>query len=342
MDLTMLAPGNNTNAVGESPVATANRAEPRAGEFQLNLDGQQVSNMMACARWGQPRFSRDAIGEFEFISSRFDATQGRSICVQANAVTRAGTNNFSGLLSGYFRDDDLNAKDFIFDRVLPYSNQQISTTFGGPIRTDRNHFFVNYEFERDPQTYAFNGPYPRFNVTDLTGTRTEHKSGVRSDNQLSQSLRLMTRANLWRFWQPYTDAASGGSTGGNTLHPSRASSKRLESNTWFANFTKTFGNRIVNELKPGYNYITSQDGQVVQSGSIRPAYPEPTSRLRETPPTPAGFAAMGRSSIATTSTCHRCTACRLSQTRARRKRLLCASDGAGRVPDGVLGIDRQL
>ena len=32
--------------------------------------------MMACARWGQPKFSRDAIGEFEFISSRFDATGG--------------------------------------------------------------------------------------------------------------------------------------------------------------------------------------------------------------------------------------------------------------------------
>ena len=55
MDLTMLAPGSNANAVGETPVATANRSEGRAGEFQLNLDGQQVSNMMACARWGQPQ-----------------------------------------------------------------------------------------------------------------------------------------------------------------------------------------------------------------------------------------------------------------------------------------------
>jgi hypothetical protein len=29
-------------------------------------------------REGQPRFSQDAIAEFEFLSSRFDATQGRS------------------------------------------------------------------------------------------------------------------------------------------------------------------------------------------------------------------------------------------------------------------------
>ena len=57
MDLTMLAPGSNANAVGESPIVLANGAQQHAGDFQLNLDGQQVSNMMACARWGQPKAS---------------------------------------------------------------------------------------------------------------------------------------------------------------------------------------------------------------------------------------------------------------------------------------------
>jgi hypothetical protein len=268
MDLTMLAPGSNANAVGESPIATANRSEAHAGDFQLNLDGQQISNMMACARWGQPKFSRDAIGEFEFISSRFDATQGRSTGVQVNAVTKAGTNSYAGTVSGYFRDSSLIAKDFIVNRVLPYSDQQFSTTFGGPLRRDRNHFFGYYEGEREPQSYFFNGPYAAFNIADLTGTRTEHKGGGRLDNQLNSSTRLMVRGNVWRYSQPFTDAANGGSTGGNSLHPSRASSKRLESNTFFANLTKTFGGHLVNELKPGYNYITSQDKQVVESPQI--------------------------------------------------------------------------
>jgi len=267
MDLTMLAPGSNANAVGESPIVLANRAEAHAGDFQLNLDGQQVSNMMACARWGQPKFSRDAIGEFEFVSGRFDATQGRSIGVQINAVTKAGTNTYAGTLSGFFRDAKLNAKDPIVNRVLPYSNQQISTTLGGPIRRDRVHFFGYYEGEREPQSYFFNGPYPKFNIGDLTGTRTENKGGARFDGQLSGSTRLTSRANVWRFWQPYTDAAAGGSTGGAALHPSRASSKKLESSTWFANLTKIFG-KLVNELKPGFNYITSRDIQVVQSPQI--------------------------------------------------------------------------
>jgi hypothetical protein len=262
LDLTMLAPGSRANAVGEAPIGT------HAGQFQLNLDGQQVSNMMACARWGQPKFSRDAIGEFEFVSSRFDATQGRSIGVQVNAVTRAGTNIYSGTFSGYFRDDDFNAPDPIVDRVLPYSNQQISATFGGPFSRDRAHFFGYYEGEREPQSYFFNSQYEDFNIDDLTGTRTENKVGARFDNQLSDSTRLMVRGNGWKFWQPYTDAAAGGSTGGATVHPSRASSKRLESAQVFATLTKTFGPRMFNELKPGYNYISSQDIQVVESPQI--------------------------------------------------------------------------
>jgi hypothetical protein len=249
MALTMLAPGSRTNAVTESPFGT------HAGQFQLNVDGQQVSNMMACARWGQPKFSRDAIAEFEFISSRFDATQGRSIGVQVNAITKSGTNQYSGTLSGYFRDDAFNAADFIVHRVLPYSDQQVSGTFGGPLKKDKAHFFGYYEGERNPQSYTFNSAYPKFNIPDLTGTQTEKKSGIRLDNQLSDRSRLMIRANGGKIFQPYTDASAGGSTGGATLHPSRASSKQLDTGQIFMTLTHTLRNNIVNEIKPGFNYI---------------------------------------------------------------------------------------
>ena len=95
-------------------------------EFQLNIDGQEVSVAQGGNR-GQPRFSRDAIGEFQFLSSRFDATQGRSTGLQVNAITKSGTNVSAGSFSGYFRDDNFNAADFLAGTVLPYSNQQLST-----------------------------------------------------------------------------------------------------------------------------------------------------------------------------------------------------------------------
>src|SRR5258706_3147061 len=166
LDLTLLAPGNRANAGGESPI-------PRAQVgFQINMDGQQVTNSIAGSNFGQPRYSRDSIAEFEFVSNRFDATQGRSMGVVVNAVTKSGTNQSSGTFSSYFRDSSLNAKDKVLNRVPVYSNQQLSATFGGPINRDRIHYFANYEWEREPQTYVYSGPYPIWNI-DLHGVRTQ-------------------------------------------------------------------------------------------------------------------------------------------------------------------------
>ncbi|HKC54830.1 MAG TPA: carboxypeptidase-like regulatory domain-containing protein, partial [Vicinamibacterales bacterium] len=79
LDLTMLTPGARTNSVGEAPVLGDGR-----GTYQLNVDGQQVTNYVQFNR-ANPRYSRDAIAEFEFVANRFDATQGRSMGVQVNA-----------------------------------------------------------------------------------------------------------------------------------------------------------------------------------------------------------------------------------------------------------------
>ncbi len=72
MSLALLAPGNRTNAQGATPVQ--DRGDVR--EFQLNVDGLQVTSNLGTGN--QARYSNDSIAEFEFISNRFDATQGRS------------------------------------------------------------------------------------------------------------------------------------------------------------------------------------------------------------------------------------------------------------------------
>jgi hypothetical protein len=187
VDLTMLAPGSRVNAVNETPVAS----QSTTVSFQLNLDGQTVTNLVAVG-FGQPRYSRDAIGEFEFITNRFDASQGRSSGVQVNAVTKSGTNTPSGTFSSYFRDDNFNAPDPISGTVIPYSDKQFSGTFGGPIMRDKFHYFGSYEFENEPQTYLYTTPYPRFN-TPITGTREERKAIVRFDYQFSPQNRWTLR-----------------------------------------------------------------------------------------------------------------------------------------------------
>ena len=134
VDLAMLAPGSRLNASTDEPGTLVGTVG--VGTFQLNVDGLRVTQNQTSG-FGQPKYSKDSIAEFEFVSSRFDATQGGSMGVQVNAITKSGTNIPSGSFSGYFRDDALVGKDFVQDRVLPYSNQQWSWTFGGPIRKDR-------------------------------------------------------------------------------------------------------------------------------------------------------------------------------------------------------------
>jgi hypothetical protein len=238
MDLTMLARGSRLNAVAEELAGL--------GAFQINLDGQQVTQRFV-ESFGQPRFSRDAITEFEFISNRFDASQGRSTGLQVNAVTKSGSNTLSGMVSGYFRDDRFNAADFIQQRVLPYSNQQVSATLGGPLRKDKIHFFGNYEFEREPLTFSYSSPYPRFNI-DQTGTRRQNQGGLRLDAQFTPQTRLAIRGAKYNNLIPYDPRFAGGAI----QHPSAAIETNRYSDNLLVTVSQVLGPRAVNELKGGY------------------------------------------------------------------------------------------
>ena len=260
MALSTLAPGMRANATDLGPT-TGERNGNR--EFQLNMDGQEVSVAQGGNR-GQPRFSRDAIAEFQFLASRFDATQGRSTGLQVNAITRSGSNVSAGTLSGYFRDDAFNASDFIAKKVLPYSNQQISATYGGPILRDRLHYFANYEREREPGTLTFNTPYPSFNVL-LTGTKRTDMTGLRLDYQLSSRTRVMLRGNHFAYHNPYElQSTQVGS------HPAAVENFKRRSDELFANMTRVITNKIVNEVKVGFNSHLYQTSNY----TYRPDHPQ--------------------------------------------------------------------
>jgi hypothetical protein len=244
LDLTMLAAGSRINTVSSDDLM------PKAsvGTSQLNVDGHQVTSTISATGFGQPHYGRDSIAEFEFVANRFDASQGRSAGVQVNAVTKSGTNTFTGSTAGYFRSDRWNARDFIVNRVLPYSNQQFSTTFGGPIRKDKIHFFASYEYEREPSTQTYTTAYKSFNQ-DMTGTRTDPKAGGRLDFQFSPQVRLMVRGNVSRLFTPFDPRYTGGSS----QSPSSSESTARPSNELYGALTQVLGNRAVNEIKVGYD-----------------------------------------------------------------------------------------
>ncbi|MBI4206444.1 MAG: TonB-dependent receptor [Betaproteobacteria bacterium] len=246
MDLAMLAPGaRDTQVRGGGPSSAQGTGRQRGGgDYQLNVDGQSITNLLSASDSGQPKFSRDAIAEFELLSSRFDATQGRSSGVQVNAVTKSGTNQLAGTFSGYFRHDKLRAADLVTGRNLPYENQQLSGTFGGPIRRDRLHFFGNYEYEREPQTAVWTTPFPKFNI-DLSGAQTQKIGGGRVDAQFSPRTRLTVRTAIWRD-------KSGPSGGSSTVAPSSVGDNFNRSSQYIGTLTQVLSSSTVNEIKGGY------------------------------------------------------------------------------------------
>ena len=212
--------------------------------FQLNLDGQQVTQKIS-GGFGQPKFSRESIGEFQIVTNLFDITQGRSAGVQVQAVSRAGTNRTTGSFYGYFRDGALNSPDFLTKTVLPYQNQQIGGALGGPIVKDKLHYFASYEYEREPGT-TFSAPAALPGQTFTIPYKNSQNSVlVRVDDQISTNDRVTARASRWNWSNPFVLGTGG--------HPSNASVQTKQATNVLGTWSRVLSSTKVQEVRVGYN-----------------------------------------------------------------------------------------
>ena len=194
MELSKMVKGMTANEVSINPGVSDDM-------FQLNLDGQQVTQKIS-GGFGQPRFSREAIAEFQIITNMFDITQGRSAGLQVQAISRSGTNNLTGSVYGFFRDDAMNAEDPITGTVLPYENQQIGGSLGGPIIRNKLHYFASYEYEREPGTrFAQPTALPDQSFT-VPFKNSQWSFLGRADYQLTTNDRLSVRGSFWDWSNP--------------------------------------------------------------------------------------------------------------------------------------------
>ena len=133
------------------------------------------------------------------------------------------------------------------NRVVPIDNQQYSSAVGGPIVSDKLHYFGNFEYERKPLTSIWNTPYPAFNC-QLSGKATRKLAGIRLDYQLSQNARLMGKASGHNSFEPF----GGGSA---TAHPASTTDIDEHNREYLGSFTQVLSNRAVNEIKGGYSHF---------------------------------------------------------------------------------------
>jgi hypothetical protein len=90
-------------------------------------------------------FPLEAIQEFNFVTSRAKAENGRSNGGVMNIVTKSGTNNLRGSFFTFYRDDWMNAKTTTEKNnnsaKQDYKRYQYGGSFGGPIMKDKAHYF---------------------------------------------------------------------------------------------------------------------------------------------------------------------------------------------------------
>lgn len=108
--------------------------------------------------------SVDTIEEFKIHRNSYGAEFGGASGAQINLVTRSGTNNYSGSVSLFLRDDSWNETNFFLDQqgldTEPLSREDYGYTFGGPIIKDRLHFFASQEWNDEERGVVRTGFVP--------------------------------------------------------------------------------------------------------------------------------------------------------------------------------------
>ena len=93
----------------------------------------------------------DAVSEFRILSLNAPAEYGETSGATTSVVTKSGGNAFHGDLYEFFRNDAMDSRNFFAAQTEPLHRNQYGATLGGPIRKDKDFFFVYYEGQRDSE-----------------------------------------------------------------------------------------------------------------------------------------------------------------------------------------------
>jgi hypothetical protein len=136
------------------------------------LDG--VSNVDSVNGAFAIRVPVDAISEFRILTLNAPAEYGDTSGATTSVVTKSGGKAFHGDVYEFLRNNDLDARNFFASSVEPLHRNQFGATLGGPIRPNRDFFFVYYEGLRDSQgeTKTAIVPTPQQRAGNFSGDST--------------------------------------------------------------------------------------------------------------------------------------------------------------------------
>ncbi len=172
LDLTVLTPGGVVAPTSGSLTATSRglgansfiTAGNREDSVNFQINGINLNDISQNQITFQPSISTTS--EFKINNSTFSAEYGRSDGSIVTVATRSGTNRFHGEAFDYFRNEALDARNYInrsfspatglplagnTGNKAPLKRDNFGGTVGGPIWRDHTFFYGSYEGLRQHQ-----------------------------------------------------------------------------------------------------------------------------------------------------------------------------------------------
>jgi hypothetical protein len=212
--------------------SVANNTELGRGDVTVSVNGQRTTSnnvringidANSVGTNSTPNLAvpaTDSLQEFIVQTSSYDATTGRNAGGNVEAVTKSGSNNFHGNIYEFFRNEKLNANDFILNSVgrpRPiFRRNQFGGTLGGPIIREKFFFFGSYQGTRERNGASLNNSLtfpiidPRLTDNNRTAAGLATAFGLTSAQINSVSLALLqARLPSGQFVIPSAATASG-------------------------------------------------------------------------------------------------------------------------------------
>lgn len=269
-----------------SPLFSGNslQAAGRNSKFNnIQVDGAQYNDLFGLGSTGTPGgqaginpLSLDAIQEFQVAVAPYDVRMGGFTGGGINAITRSGTNNFSGSAYFYGRNQNFmgTSPDDKKTKMADFKEYQYGFRLGGPIIQNKLFFFVNAELTKKTSPVVSqalsSGPanatalLDRFKTiaegygmnpgsyNDITTEQPSTKIFARLDYNIDDQNKLTLRHN-------YVD-------GYNDILNNRGANNTLSFDSWLYRFNtntnstvlqlnSTFSNNMSNEFILGYTRI---------------------------------------------------------------------------------------
>ncbi len=260
----------------------------------IQIDGAVNNDLFGLSGSGTPGLSApislDAVQEFQLVIAPYDVRQGGFTGSSLNAITRSGTNMFSGSAYYFGRNQDFVGKGPDDTKYGKFCEKQYGFRVGGPIFKDKLFFFVSGEIgdRSSPPNFIIDdsGTSNDFGGNSITKADADRfvsilknkygydpggygagykdlasdnaKIFVRLDYNISDKHRLTLRHNYV--------------SGNQVNNPSKASSYVFpfaddyykltnKTNSTVAQLNSTLGNNLFNELT--LNYTTIRDNRAV-------------------------------------------------------------------------------